>query len=85
MKKKLKADYTLEQFQDAVESVKNKRMTCTMAAHYFDIPYSTLYATVRSYGFDSNCKFFLINFLLYYIKGFFLLGYLRHGVHIDTT
>ena len=56
MGRKKSADYTSEQLQNAVKSVQNQEMTCTEAARFHDVPFSTLYSTVRKYGFETNCE-----------------------------
>ena len=68
MARKPNANYTLEQLQKAVDSVKKKEMTCAVASKFHDVPFSTLYCTVRRYGFDTNCKCKLMKFVSLFLN-----------------
>ena len=65
MGRKKSANYTSEQLQNAVKSVKNQEMTCTEAARFHDVPFSTLYSNVRKFGFETNCNCILLIHVLF--------------------
>ena len=44
-----KSDYTLEQLQNALEAIKNKKMGYHEAARIYKIPYSTLFEKANNY------------------------------------